>query len=318
MNLVEPQGSLPSGRTAAVCFTIDDIHPGKSSDRYEAGGDLGQGALRHVEWLLSRHDVLKVTLFVTPDWRETSPVPTRRALNAIPYLRDRVHLAPRLPPSTMRLDRRPAFVEYLRSLPRTDVALHGLHHVHPGRRIPVEFQAQSEELCRRMLMESMAIFKAADLPFSPGMTPPGFDAPPALLSAMADVGLQFIASGRDIGSAITADAVVRMSGLVGTSLLFPQRVADGRMVHIPTNFQASSTIDRAFEILDLGGLLSVKAHIVKNAMGYIALDGLDSLYANYLDVLFTRLEDRYGSNLWWTSPAEMSSRIMETENHAGS
>jgi len=42
-------GWLVSGKQAAICFTIDDVHPGKSSDTYEAGGDLGQGALGHVE-----------------------------------------------------------------------------------------------------------------------------------------------------------------------------------------------------------------------------------------------------------------------------
>ncbi len=38
-------GWLPPGKHAAVCLSIDDVHPGTSNDSYEAGGDLHAGAL---------------------------------------------------------------------------------------------------------------------------------------------------------------------------------------------------------------------------------------------------------------------------------
>ena len=41
----------------------------------------------------------------------------------------------------------------------------------------------------------------------------------------------------------------------------------------------------------------MKAHIVKNCGGHIALDGVDSTYFNYLDLLFRELEKRYGLRL---------------------
>ena len=66
---------LPPGKRAAVCFTIDDVHPGKSADHYDGGGDLGNGALGRVTELLERHPDLHVTLFTTADWREISPTP---------------------------------------------------------------------------------------------------------------------------------------------------------------------------------------------------------------------------------------------------
>ena len=81
-----PRDWLPPGKRAAVCFTIDDVHPAKSSDCYEAGGDLGDGALGNLERLLDKHPALKVTLFLTADWREKSPVPTRRLMSRIPWL----------------------------------------------------------------------------------------------------------------------------------------------------------------------------------------------------------------------------------------
>src|ERR1700722_890029 len=138
---------LPPGKRAAVCFTIDDIHPGKSSDAYEAGGDLDRCALGHVQWLLNRHPELRVTLFVTADWREIGPAITRPWLAKAPIIRDRVYLAQTLPRGTMRLGRHPEFVAYLKSLPRTDFGLHGLHHIRKGLQIPAEYLDQRYDTC---------------------------------------------------------------------------------------------------------------------------------------------------------------------------
>src|SRR5262245_5791543 len=181
----------PAGKTAAVCLSIDDVHPGKSTDAYEAGGDLEKGVLGHVERLLARHPKLKVTLFTTADWREISPSIERTLLAKIPVVRDRSMLAKTLPAGTMRLDRHPDFVRYLQDHPRMEIGLHGLHHIHPGRSIHIEFQEQTRRECGRMLREALRIFDAAGLPHARGMCPPGWNAPPALLAAMADVGLRF-------------------------------------------------------------------------------------------------------------------------------
>ena len=83
---------LPPGKRAAVVFTIDDVHPGKSSEHYDGGGDCGNGALGLVSELLRRNDPLRVTLFTTADWREISPMPSR-VLSRIPVVRDRFYLA---------------------------------------------------------------------------------------------------------------------------------------------------------------------------------------------------------------------------------
>jgi len=298
----------PEGRQAAVCFSIDDVHPGKSTDAYEAGGDCQNGALGLVERLLRRHEKARVTLFTTPDWREVSARPTRKFLGAVPWLRNRLYLARTLPAGTMRLDRHPEFVAYVKHLPRVEIALHGLHHVHRGPHIPVEFQEQNVEECAAILKQSMAIFAAADLPFVPGLNPPGWQLPDALAEAMVRTGLTFVASARDIVTEISRNARANMSGMKGVSLLFPQEIQDGRLLHFTSNFQATSPIDRAFRIIENGGVLSIKAHVVKNAAGHIALDGVDILYCNYLDALFSELERRYGETLWWTSMGEMAAR----------
>jgi len=157
-----PLDWLPPGKTAAVVFTVDDVHPGTSDDPYEAGGDLGDGALGNLEWLLDRHPDLRATLFVIPDWREIRAFPSRRVLALMPWLRDRMFLTRVHPRGTMRVDRHPRFAAYLRNLPRTDVALHGLHHVHRGANVPVEFQTQDSATIERMLRRGVEILEAGD------------------------------------------------------------------------------------------------------------------------------------------------------------
>jgi hypothetical protein len=103
-----------------------------------------------------------------------------------------------------------------------------------------------------------------------------------------------------------------MSGLRGVPLMFPAWLEEERtLLHFTTNFQATSPIERALAIIDGGGLLAVKAHIIKNAFGHIALDGVDQTYCNYLDLLFNELERRYGERLWWTSMGEVAGRLHE-------
>jgi hypothetical protein len=297
---------LPEGKRAAVCFTIDDVHPGRSCDQYEAGGDLGQGAMRHVERLLRLHPELQVTMFTTADWRETRAVPTRKLLARIPWLRDRIYLAPLLPAGTMSLDRHPEFVSYLSNLPRTEIALHGLHHVHRGLRIPVEFQQETPEECARILRAALAIFERAGLRCVSGINPPGWDMPPALTQAIVELGFIFVSSARDVRTPITPEAKTNMSGLSGVSLLYPELICDGRLLHMSSNFQATSC----------GGLLAIKAHIVKVAYGYTQIDGLDDLYTNYLDLVFSEMHRRYGESLWWTSMGQIAERVFSRNEGA--
>jgi hypothetical protein len=308
-----PKHWLPGGKRAALCFSIDDIHPGRSSDGYEGGGDLGEGALGHVQWLIRRHPKLRVTLFTTADWREISPTPARPILDRIPGVARYSYRSQIRPKGEMAIDRHPAFVDYLREETGFEIALHGLHHIHPRRISPVEFVEQGREECRETLEEAIAIFRRAGLPFASGMTPPGWNASPALLDAMVDVGLTFVASARDILTPVQVGAKASMSGLKGVSLFEPERIHDGRLVSLPANFQATSPIERAFQIVEAGGLLSIKGHIVKDCCGHIALDGIDPLYCNYLDSLLTILEERYGDALWWTSMGEIAERVGVTE-----
>ena len=311
---------LPPEYHGAICFSIDDIHPGTSADPYEAGGDLGAGAFRHVEWLLARHPLLRITLFVTPDWRVISPVPTRRLLARFPVLRKLIYLAPSHPAGTMRLDRAPGFVRYLAGLPRTEIGLHGLHHLARGTAMTREFEGRSQAECAALLGEAMAIFAAAGLRTLPGLQPPGWDLSPALGAAMSELGLRFVASARDTRTPIITGARTNMSGVRGAALFQPEWLCLPRgiqLIHFTSNFQATSEPNRAFRIVEHGGLLAIKAHITKNLAGYRMTDGLDEQYRDYLDCLLHALEDRYGDVLWWTSFGEVAERLGQRAGETG-
>jgi len=300
---------LPRGKTAAICFSIDDVHPSTSQDAYEAGGDLAAGALGRLAQLQRRHPLLKATLGVTPDWRLDSLVPDAGLLRRLPWIGRRVPWTRQHPAGHFRLDRHPRLVAYLNSLERCEVVLHGLSHAHTGPHWAVEFQDQSEEECGAILERALEIFHAAKVRFVRGFVPPAWNAPAALIAALARLQFEFLLSARDIRTEISADAVTAMSGLRHVSLIYPEVVARHGLVHVSCNFQATSSFERAVRILELGGLLHVKAHIFKAGGGHRMLDGLDELYCNYLDLLFTHLDRHFGSGLWWASVSEVAARL---------
>ncbi|HEX3109809.1 MAG TPA: hypothetical protein VHU41_12010, partial [Thermoanaerobaculia bacterium] len=91
----------------------------------------------------------------------------------------------------------------------------------------------------------------------------------------------------------------------GASLIEPERLENG-LLHFTTNFQATSAKERAFAILDCGGLLAIKAHLLAALGSYKALDGVTDEYMASLDRLFCEIEDRYGDEVCWTSMGEIA------------
>jgi hypothetical protein len=295
---------LPRPR-AAVVLTVDGICPGPRDASLEAGGELERGALGDLLWLLDRHPQLRLTLFVSPDGRETSPVPNS-PLRPLSWLRDRVFQAPMLPKAGMDLRHYPDFVQFLNAMPRTEVGLHGLYHSHQAPRIAREFQNHDTATCSAMMQEAIATFEQSGLHFSRGLQPPGRSLPPALRQACAALGVEWVTSGRDLHSRLHPEAVAAAGcGLEGASLVYPQRTAEG-LLHFPVNFQASSPAERAFDLLDLGGVLSVKAQVGKRAPGHEQTEGVDRVAMNFLDQLFSRIEDHYGDDIAWTTMGAIS------------
>jgi hypothetical protein len=227
-------------------------------------------------------------------------------------LAERVYHVDLHPAGLLRLDRHPKFVTRLRTLPRTQIAPHGLHHVHRGSRLAVEFQEQPYGECLRAVRRAMQIFESAGLPVTKGFSPPGWNLPPPLLAALEALGFSYVAAARDLETPISAGATNAMSGLRDVSIVRPELIGSGRIVHLPVNFQATSTRQRAFDVIDAGGLLSIKAHAFKHEGGHTMLDGLDADYFAYLDALLGALEQRYGDSIWWASMREIAAAVHGT------
>jgi hypothetical protein len=289
-------------------MSVDDVHP-TAPVAGERVGDTAKYALGHLEWLIDRHPLLRVTLFTTPDWRSRSAEPTRHWRRLLPIVRRALHVADVWPRGTLRLDRHAGFTTWLGNLRNVDFGIHGLHHVRRGPAYLQEYAGCSARRCRQMIVEAQRIMTTAGLPIVAGITPPAWTAPPALLSAMADLDMAFISSARDIDTPIAPGAMARGSGLRDVPLITPQFLPFGRLVHITTNFQATSSIDRAMAILDCGGLLGIKAHLLKRFGSYVAHDGLDRRYVEYLDQSCARIEDRFGDRVWWTTMSEIAERM---------
>jgi hypothetical protein len=305
------QAWLPRGKIAAICFSIDDIHPASSQDPYEAGGDMGAGALGRLLRLQKRHPDLKASLSVTPDWRLDRLVPNIGPLRHLPMIRRHVYWVRRHEPGRFRLDRHPAFADWLNKLERCEIVPHGLTHSHTGPRFAVEFQDESQGECRAIVLESLGIFRCAGIRVAPGYVPPAWNAPPPLIRALDELGIEFLSSARDIETPIAAGARTAMSGLQQMSLIYPQVIGPRGLVHITSNFQATSPVERAMAIIEAGGVLHIKAHVFKAAGGRVMLDGFDDLYCNYLDALFSILKARWAEQLWWAHLSEVTKRVRE-------
>jgi hypothetical protein len=81
---------LPPGKVAAVCMSVDDVHP-TAPMAGEPVGNAARNALGHLEWLIHRHPRLRVTLFTTADWRSRSAAPTRQWRRRLPIVRHAFH-----------------------------------------------------------------------------------------------------------------------------------------------------------------------------------------------------------------------------------
>ena len=107
-----------------------------------------------------------------------------------------------------------------------------------------------------------------------------------------------------------------MSGLRDVSIVRPELVGSGRIVHLPVNFQATSPRERAYQVIECGGVLSIKAHAFKHEGGHTMLDGLDESYCSSLDALLADLARRYGDALWWASMSEIAAAYAQVSVHS--
>lgn len=298
----------PNGKHAAVVVSFDDVFPAYYLDNNDSNPSHRNSYLGILASLLNKHEQLVIDLFTVPNWREKNPIPTRKWLSRLPILNNHCYLSPVWPENTLSLERHPEFCTILKALPRVEIAVHGLHHVSKGQPIFQEFRGLSLRECLRRLESAEAIFERIGLSYARGFTPPGWEISYELLQALQMRKYQFIASARDLRTEITMEATTKGNGLRNLPLLFPSIVPNSNIIHIPSNWSRTSTIERADRILELGGVLSIKGHAVKKWFNHTAVDGLDEAYSCYLDKLFDHVEERWGKDVWWTSMGELSNQ----------
>jgi predicted deacetylase len=98
----------------------------------------------------------------------------------------------------MDIRNHPEFVAFLNSIPRTEIAIHGLHHINRGYSVSAEFQYQERATCASMLTQAIQIFEESGLRYVRGLQPPGWNCGLELQQACRDVGTEWVASARDI------------------------------------------------------------------------------------------------------------------------
>ncbi len=286
---------------------MDDVHPAGSVP----GGDwdVARRALDVLARLCERHPRLSVTFFTTPDWRSLSPRPSPGFAARLPVVGRLVHHVPVLPAGTYRLARHPEFCGRLRAWPRGEVAVHGLHHVKRGPDPLLELDGLGEARSRAVLAAALALFEEAGFPRPRGAAPPGWSAPDPLLRAMDALGLTFFTSARDLETPPAEGALASGSGRRDLPLFAPSLVPGTRLVHVPTNFQATSTRQRAVAVVRAGGLLGIKAHLLEGLGSYRALDGLSPAYGEHLHAVLSDVEDALSDGVFWPTLSELSEAV---------
>ena len=296
----------PNGKHAAVVVSVDDVRPIINGMVNDIGVGSRGDILGAIAGLQKEHPQLIVTLFTVPDWREKNPFPTRRLLSRLPILNQYFYLSPVWSEPALSLEKHPDFCQRLSALPGVEIAVHGLHHVSKGQPVFQEFRRLSLKECLRRLELAEAIFERVGLHYVKGFAPPGWNVSKALLLALHMRKYQFLVSARDLQTEITHAAMYNNSDMRNLSLLFPAILPGTDIVHIPVNWSRTSSFERADRILDLGGVLSIKGHAIKQEYGYTAVDGLDETYCNYLHGLFSHIEKRWGQDVWWTSMEDLT------------
>jgi len=234
-----------------IIMSIDDVCPRKS---YGTAKDF-----EILDWLRGRHPELRITLFVVP------------CMRLYPYSF--------LSKDRYRLDKHREWCQWLESKKGYEMAVHGYTHRSSRPPYSAEFNLlQPAEIAFR-LEKAERILQKAGLSFVKGFRQPGWLAPDYLIDALIAKDYLFFAGSQDVITPVSKDATCSQSGFRGLSLIYPQKVRG--LVHTPTNMGLDRLdLERALKIAELGGLVSIKAHMApwdENGLTLEKVRRLDSL-----------------------------------------
>lgn len=217
----------------SLVISVDDICP---NPRYGTPENIIL-----LERLAQRHKNLKITLFVVPNMKQNLKLGFARN----PY----------------RLDKHKNWCKWINEKKCFELAIHGYTHSSRHKFLKAaEFNHLNPKKAEDKLFKAESILNKSGLNFVKGFRQPGWIAPSYLINLLERRGYIFIAGSMDVKTPISKNAVCNESGYKGLPLIHPKRV--GRIVHIPSNIGLDRlNLQRAREIVNLNGLVSIKAHI---------------------------------------------------------
>jgi peptidoglycan/xylan/chitin deacetylase (PgdA/CDA1 family) len=306
----------PKGYRAALVIGIDDVHPESSQDRLDFGGDMEKGALGLLLNLINAHPYIKITLFITPNWQlKPQNVPfinfvKKNVQNRfVDKLTTPLVRKWRLDTFAIESAKYQAWCNFMREQVLSNkfsLGIHGYSHFNPTY-FAQEFQSLSYEETEHRIENALKMFDSANLPVSKGFAPPGWSVTGNLLTALVKYNFKYIAGCVDHHSPVAQNIFSSQAGLQSISLYYPQ-VMLGGLVHIPRNYDISeSDIERAEEIINIGGVIGIHGHIAK-------MPGINNPIStetiNKLDKLLLYLEEKYNNEIWFTDFNEVSDYVI--------
>lgn len=275
-----------------VSIGIDDFHPESSKNGYDCGGDMKAGSFAFVDELLAVEPDAKATLYVTPDWAYKPYGRWERGLFDL-----RAH---------------PAWTEWLKgccSDGRLELAEHGLFHWRCEWPFGEEFRDTSKDESLRLLRKAREIFSETGLPVSRGFRPPCWAIGKGLVEALGEYDFEFVAASSDVVSDVRPGTTSCQWGLRSVSLLHPEPIGDTAVVNIPANWDPYwSDVERAFHIVEAGGVVAVTSHIQAAYWGETIENGLSRGILDKMIHLFGALRDRYHSSITFLTHSELCRR----------
>jgi hypothetical protein len=171
---------------------LDDFHPEKG-----CGLELDRGPIKYLELLWSNFPELKVTLFLTPDWRYLPQFRITKFFGKYfgisPFFRQLKEPKYRVDKKEFREWR--SWIRKNVKAKRLEVAIHGLYHIQPCYHYASEFQHLNYNQCLKRIKIAEKILEDAKIPFVKGFRPPGWLHNEDLLKALSKLKYKYFAAG---------------------------------------------------------------------------------------------------------------------------
>ena len=293
----------PNGYERAIVFGIDDVHPESRDHGADCGGSLQDGIINSLVRLSRSYPFFKLTLFITPQWI-WKPIHYRGVNYFLRKMGTKKRLLSRLLPKwredEFKIDES-KFVDwnkYMRRIVQSGnfkLGVHGLNHF-PLR----EFEGLNLQECHDRIQKALDLFKNSGIPASKVFAPPGWYVTNELLYSLSH--LDFVGIGgswRNHEAPINRNTMSEGVGISDVPLFFPKTL-NNQVVNVPRNWcPTMNTLEYAEEILQMGGLLGIHAHINAHYHGIVNETGLNQTSLANLLRLLDLIENRYLDNTWF-------------------